>query len=89
MSPLGWRQWTRRAAGEELAQQGRPLRATLRATLRHDRRRRSLAARCAGAQIIGGEFIEPSAAQAEFRRRGYPAKFGPAKGGKDSCFFGA
>ena len=75
----------RRAAGEELAQQGCDLcgpRGGMIAA-RGARKPGALAALGAGAQIVGVEFVEPSAAQAEFRRRGYPAQFVPAKGGKD------
>jgi len=75
----------RRARGEELAQEGsdlcRPRRGMIAA--RGAWQPDALAALGAGAQIIGVEFVEASAAQAEFRRCGYPAKFVPAKGGKD------
>ena len=37
----------------------------------------------AGAQMIRVEFVEPSAAQTEFRRRGDLAKLVPARGGTD------
>ena len=75
----------RRAAGEELAQEGShfcgPRRGMIAA--RGAWKPGTLAALSAGAQIIGVEFVEASAAQAEFRRRGYPAQFVPAKGGQD------